>query len=98
MNDSNRCPWGKIECRQNFAPGIDFVSTPSHGGFLISDERLAEMPAKYRATAFLKSHPHAFEEDSSWVGVVLTWPQYFTETSVANARDLYERAYAHRNA
>lgn len=97
MRAAARCPWGEIQHSKTYGPGIDYVGTAGHGGFLISDERLAEMPAKYRATAFLKSHPHAFEEDSAWCGVVLSWPEYFTVDTVRNAGDVFQRYYANRN-
>ena len=51
-------PWGRADFMQEDAPGIWFVSTPSHGGFWLSTERRAQMPAYMRKTWY--------EEDCEW--------------------------------
>lgn len=60
-------PWGIIDRHTNHAPGIDFVSTPSHGGFRLSPERFAELCKRLGETPklFCRSDlpGYWFEED-----------------------------------
>lgn len=85
------CQWGKIDHLNHIAPGILFVSTPSHGGFLISAERLLAMPEKYRRCSYTKDHH--FEEDCSWCAVVLTWPKLFKPEQVESAQKTFDAFY-----
>ena len=78
-------PWGKIETARQEAPGIWSVSTPSHGGFIISDERLAAMPEVLRAAAG-HAGAHCFEEDCEWALVVCSFPEEFDEHTLHQAR------------
>lgn len=66
--------WGPVETCQTIAPGIYRVTTRSHGGYILSDEQLAQMPPALR-------HPdeNSFEEDCRWCLVVLAFPTLFTE-------------------
>lgn len=88
------CPWGAVQWRTSYAPGLDYVSTAGHGGFLLSAARLASMPSKYRATAFDALYPHAFEHDASFCGVVLSFPELFPPEVVTDAREVFEAYYA----
>lgn len=74
--------WGPIEHCETIAPGIYRVTTLSHGGYLLCDERLAQMPPALR-------HPegHAFEEDCRWCLVVLAFPDLFSPETHINAKD-----------
>lgn len=64
--------WGRITTCHTVAPGIYRVSTSSHGGYILSDERLAQMPPALR-------HPNgrSFEEDCLWCLVPLAFPDLF---------------------
>lgn len=72
-------PWGRAHT-YTIAPGIISCSTPSHGGFYVSEERFNAMPPEYQALAFpgrSRNNGAWFEEDSAWVAVVLSFPDEF---------------------
>ncbi|WP_204316973.1 DUF7007 domain-containing protein, partial [Klebsiella aerogenes] len=54
-------------------------STAGHGGFVLSPEANAQIPAAFR------SHEAVYEEDSEWAKVALGYPKLFTD---------YERRHA----
>jgi hypothetical protein len=43
-----RSPWGIVEFQTNYAPGVDVVVTPGHGGFKLSPEQNALIPELFR--------------------------------------------------
>ena len=92
-----KCPWGVPEETWCIAPGIYRVETPSHGGFLISADRLRAMPENLRKCAFLSAYPHAFEHDRAWCAVVLAWPNHFSSDIVDSATDIYNHYYKDKN-
>jgi hypothetical protein len=83
-------PWDKIDHLTKIADGVIFVSTPGHGGFWISSERVQEIK-KHIPALMLPSNcypvHHAqrgsfdtnqwFEEDSEAYRVVLGLPHLF---------------------
>lgn len=77
-------PWGVSQSVDPIAPGIDRVSTASHGGFRLSQERLDAMPATLRTFG-----PWAgagwYEEDCDWAVVALAFPGAFTPADVRAA-------------
>jgi hypothetical protein len=77
-------PWGIIQDSWELAPGIWFVSTPSHGGIRLSPERYAQMPDAMKATAF--SHSGWYEEDADWAMVAVTFPEAFSVADLAAAK------------
>lgn len=83
-------PWGRVDLATEIADGIWFVSTTSHGGFLVSDERLAAMPKELRKLGSSDSPFHgtrgAFEEDVEAPAVVVAFPLEFTSGEVARAQ------------
>lgn len=78
------CPWGKIDDAKQIAPGIWSVGTSSHGGYILSGERLQAMPQHLRINHYA-GNAHAFEEDCEWSLVVMAWPDEFTEAERYNA-------------
>lgn len=73
-------PWGESQLTRTIAPGIVSCSTSSHGGFFVNAERFAQMPPEYQALVYpcMAANGGAwFEEDTAWVGVVLSFPQEF---------------------
>jgi hypothetical protein len=87
-------PWGRADQAEDIAPGIVFYSTPSHGGIHLSRERLAQMPANYRAKAGKAYTPPGwFEEDCEVAFVIVTWPEHFGATSYRAAVDTLQRTY-----
>lgn len=68
-------PWGTIDHADQIVPGVWSVGTPSHGGFLLSPERQAAMPAAAR-----RKGP-AYEEDVDWCLVALAFADEFASIS-----------------
>ena len=80
-------PWGAPDQITEYAPGIAFYETPSHGGFYLSPDRRRQVPAAWSAYAARWARkPGWFEEDCAWAAVALTWPELFTARMVEAAR------------
>jgi hypothetical protein len=77
------CPWGQIDHRAELAPGVWTVSTPSHGGIHVSDERRTAMPA---IETFAGGN--WFEEDCDWAWICLVWPEIFPEATHQIAKEV----------
>jgi hypothetical protein len=82
-------PWGHPDTVKEVAVGIVSYSTPSHGGFWLSPERVAEMPKPLREFVPFGG-PQAgpgrwFEEDCDWSVVALAFPQFFSDDARAAA-------------
>ena len=77
-------PWGQPDQQAEIAPGIIFVSTPSHGGYFLTRERRAMMPKKYNRDTFAGGD--WFEEDCDWALVALSFPEYFDARALDAAR------------
>lgn len=69
-------PWGKADLKTTIADGIDFYSTPSHGGFKVSKAMLVKMSVQYR------NADGWYEEDCESAKVVLAFPNFFTSDQV----------------
>lgn len=63
--------WGAPDTTNERLPGLWHVTTPSHGGFVLSDERQAAMPDCLR-----RDDPF-YEEDVDWSLVVLAFADEF---------------------
>jgi hypothetical protein len=84
-------PWGLIQQVTQIAEGIWQVSTASHGGLKVSDQRLAAMPAQQRTTPY--SHDGWFEEDLDWALVAVSFPEAFRPEDVVMARQSLAQYY-----
>lgn len=69
-------PWGKPDSMEKIAPGIVRFHTPSHGGYWLSPERVAEMPKPLREFKPFAG-PNWYEEDADWSIVALAFPHLF---------------------
>jgi hypothetical protein len=85
-------PWGHPDTIKQIAEGITWYSTPSHGGYHLSPERMQAMPEHLRNCSFTRDH--WFEEDCSWCAVVLAFPEHFPEEDQKVAQLTYETVYA----
>lgn len=66
-------PWGVADYAREYAEDIVFYGTPSHGGFKLSAERLAQMhPA-------LRERGGWFEEDCAWAKVAFAFRERFND-------------------
>lgn len=76
MSFSNApCPegsiWGPVQSAEQLLPGIWHITTASHGGIILSDERQAAMPAALRAAGV------SYEEDVDWARVYVAFEAEF---------------------
>lgn len=67
--------WGQVDHAEELKPGIWSVSTPSHGGLIVSNERLDAMDRWMRETPY--SGGGQFEEDCDWCLPVLAFAHEF---------------------
>lgn len=80
-------PWGPAQNAREFAPGIVFYSTASHGGFKLSPDRLAAMPALFR-------EPEGwYEEDCEAAKVMVSFPEFFPAQMAPTASDTLRHYY-----
>jgi len=82
-------PWGPAERTEQVAPGIVFFSTASHGGYRLSQTRLAEMPDYLRDARHITGP--WFEEDCEAALVVLAFPEDFPEGAADRAAESVAR-------
>jgi hypothetical protein len=66
--------WGAPDTTDERLPGVWHVTTPSHGGFVLSDERQAAMPDSLRFKDLY------YEEDVNWSLVVLAFEDELRQT------------------
>ena len=81
-------PWGPAHHRRDYAEGITFFSTSSHGGFRVSAARLTQMHAALReCTSFDLASDGVgwFEEDIDWCAVALAFPEHFPAEHLTSA-------------
>ena len=83
------CPWGQIDHAEQIAPGIWSVSTPSHGGLILSAQRLAFMPLALRYVEPFTRIAGAYEEDCDACIPVVAYPEEFSADQVARAREVF---------
>ena len=84
-------PWGRIDWQKEIAPGIISVSTPSHGGYWLSPDRIDAMPANLKKTDSRYCPVNWYEEDCEWSRVALAFPECFTEEKLENAKFCFIR-------
>lgn len=65
-------PWGASQIATIYAEGIVSHMTASHGGFMLSPERNAQVHPTLRST------DGVYEEDCAWAAVAITFPDLFT--------------------
>ena len=80
-------PWGWADGVEEIAEGITFYWTPSHGGYRVSQERLLQMPEKWRTA------DRWFEEDCEAALVVSAFPEVFWAKTVEHARVVVDRYF-----
>lgn len=69
-------PWGKIDNTEaTGVRGVTWVSTPSHGGYRVTEKRTRDMSPHLYDLAIHYGGYYWFEEDCDWVAVILTWPE-----------------------
>ncbi len=89
-------PWGISDSHKNISEGIDWFGTPSHGGFRLSAERLAQLPLRFK---YFKPWAGAgwFEEDCDWCVVVIAFPGFFSVEDRTNAEKTFMGSLSYFN-
>jgi hypothetical protein len=77
-------PWGEAQTTKTIDKGITFMSTPRHGGILLSEERRKEFDKKFPAFSTFAGG-NWFEEDCDASFVVVAFPGSFQEYTVYSA-------------
>ena len=77
-------PWGYSDSAEIDAEGIVFYSTPSHGGYKLSPERMRQLRAKFPEYKLFAGEPW-FEEDCDAALVVLAFPEFYDRPHVFSA-------------
>lgn len=79
-------PWGTIDHVSPIAPGLQWVSTPGHGGIEVdTDRQRAIKRALPRFVTFGGNGPRWYEEDCDATAVILTFPELFKPGLVRSA-------------
>jgi hypothetical protein len=94
MQTITSTPWGRpqdvewiTDRSTGKTTGIAFVSTAGHGGYYVSPELLATMPANWLGATFNEQGRRGwFEEDCDWSLVALAFPQCFIPEELRIAR------------
>lgn len=77
-------PWGAIQHQTTIAPGIIQVSTASHGGIWLSDDRWQALKAIFPALQSWAGE-NWLEEDCDWKWAALAFPDEFRPKDVWHA-------------
>ena len=78
-------PWGYADGHKRVAAGVWTVSTPGHGGYWLSTERLLMMPTELRECGTWTGERNWFEEDCDWSIVACSFPDLFDAYSLFHA-------------
>ena len=79
-------PWGIAQTVGKVAEGIWFVTTASHGGYVLDAERNAVVPMAVRLASFQGQGVLGYyEEDCDWRHVVRAFPEHFDRDVVVAA-------------
>jgi hypothetical protein len=88
-------PWGLAQTIKTVAPGIQLVTTSSHGGYLLDPARSAAMPAYMAGKKFTEGRS-AYEEDCDWCMPALVFEPEFraflTKTGSPDVETVFKSA------
>ena len=95
-------PWGKSDTAHTLVPGVVWVSTPSHGGLMVS-KKAAEggLSAAARAAGELYGSHYCYDEDCKYAIVFFECPGWFRADdvrSLASWREPFKSTFAPRLA
>jgi len=84
MKRTIHTPWGPSQTIREDRPGITWISTASHGGYMLDDARLGAFRQRFPDFAPYAGFPW-FEEDQDAAAVVLAFPDEFTDEQIRDA-------------
>lgn len=101
----SQTPWGRPDSEEAFPHGIFFVSTPSHGGFLVPKAYADTHFSEYHLTAAnsccnLRMVPrgyYAFEEDCAALAVVCEVPEAKGDLSLEDAEAMFNNWFGKKS-
>ena len=77
-SENRSTPWGKGHTTETFAPGFSNVSTPGHGGFMVSKSFAAQHLSPECIAAGIDFGKYVcFEEDCDWAMPAYELPQFW---------------------
>jgi hypothetical protein len=77
----NKEKWGEIEIEKVIAGGIVYVSTPGHGGFVLSENRNKAIPK------YMRMSDGCYEEDCDWSIVAVVFSEFLQDEKVKQAKE-----------
>ena len=83
-------PWGSSHTTKKIAEGIIEVTTGSHGGIFLSEERWTELMEKFPKFQSWAGKQW-FEEDCDWAIVPVCWPEFYDAETIYFAVRSVER-------
>jgi hypothetical protein len=88
-------PWGQPQSVEHIADGIVFVSTASHGGFVLSESRNSQIPRymKCCSTVGAQMRRGFYEEDCAQAIVIVVFSHFFGTDLVAAAHTAMKHWY-----
>ncbi len=94
-------PWGKADHKTPITRGINFYSTPGHGGYSVSKGLFAKMNPALASIGEAYGSAVWFEEDCAYAAVYLAFPEHFDASKIDCAHesiknyfpDAYEAAF-----
>jgi hypothetical protein len=88
-------PWGTAQEAKEIAPGIIRYDTASHGGYFLSKERNAKVPAILKkSTCAEQGLKGWYEEDCDWAIVVYTFKECFDDVQFNFALQTLQQHYS----
>lgn len=82
--------WGEADTILPVAQGIYLVTTPSHGGYVLSKDRIEVLKFMFPCAKPYKGDDRYWEEDCDWVYVAMAFPQHFDDDLVQLATKQYQ--------
>lgn len=90
----NQSPWGKVNHERHMCEGVRWVSTPGHGGAMVTlswAEKHLSKPARDRGTKW--SNYLCYEEDCEWAILAFEHPEIFSGDVKDSAFKTVSRAF-----
>ena len=83
--------WGEADTILPIAQGIHLVTTSTHGGYVLSEDRIEVLKQMFPSVETCQGDDRYWEEDCDWVYVALAFPEHFDDDFVQLATRLYQR-------
>ena len=84
--------WGEADTILPVAQGIHLVTTPTHGGYVLSKDRIEALKLKFPSAEAWTGDDRYWEEDCDWVYVAMAFPEHFDDDHVQNACKQYQNS------